>query len=349
MTKSLLPPNASRLERNLSEVSARIGEVKIPITDLWNPDTCPVELLPWLAWSLSVDWWDDEWPESVKREMVRSSIQIHRHKGTPWAVKKALEIVGLGDAEIIERSSLLAEYDKQGGLRLDGSWRCEPEQRLSPFERLTGSLWPYHWATFHVRLNMAQASKSGTLETARKAVDMAKPLRSWPLWNVFLSMTGPSPSKAKSGASALAGSIIPQPANLRLDGSWTLGRDEAPARLKGQPMGFALGETISGIVSKRLKNDRLSTNVHGSKTLTINPGEPDLRRDPLGRLSEKTMRLDGAWDVGTGVILNGGWNLSGDTRLVEAARLGKLSDHRLNGKLRLGISNPVCTTWPSVH
>ncbi|CCO25534.1 phage tail protein I [Maridesulfovibrio hydrothermalis] len=345
----LLPISATKQERALSESMARIESVPIPIRKLWNPDTCPVELLPWLAWSLSVDWWDDEWPESVKREMVRSSIQIHRHKGTPWAVKKALEIVGLDDAEIIERSSLLQEYDKQGGLRLDGSWRCEPNQRLSPFERLTGSLWPYHWATFHVRLNIAQASKPGILETARKAVDMAKPLRSWPLWNVFLSMTGPSPNEAKSGASALTGSTIPQPANLRLDGSWTLGRDKAPARLKGQPLGFALGESIPGIVTKRLKNERLSTAIHGSKTLAINPGELDLRRDPLCRLSEKIMRLNGAWNVGTGLSLNGGWNLSGETRLVEAARLGKLPDYRLNGKLRLGISNPVCTTWPSVH
>lgn len=336
---------AQVLDKELKAVSECIPLVKIysRIDGLEEP------VLSLLAWQFHVDYWKADWPLNVKREAVKSSIKIHKYKGTPWAVKESLRIIGLDDAEIIERGPLLKKYDAAGGLRLDGSWGCDSESRLSSFERLTGSRYPPHWANFIVRLNAAQASRPGIMEEARKAVDIAKPLRSWPLWNVFLSMTGPVPNEAKSSASALAGSVIPQPASLRLDGSWTLGRDEAPARLKGQSLGFGLGEIIPGVITKRLKNERLSTAVHGSTTLAIKPGKPDLRRDPLGRLTEKTMRLDGAWNVGTGLILNGGWNLSGETRLVEADRLGKLPEHRLDGKLRLGVSKPVCTTWPSVH
>lgn len=351
MVADLLPSSASGHERALSKTTGRrIEAIPVPLRALWNPDKCPVDLLPWQAWGLSVDFWSDNWPESVKREMYRNSILIHRYKGTPWAVKKALKIVGLGDSEIVERSTLLKKYDSQGGLRLDGSWRLGPEQRLSSFERLTGYVWPENWATFHVRLNMAQASKHGTLDIAQTAVEIAKPLRSWPLWNLFLSLqAGPVPDESKSNTDGQAGSVIPQPASLRLDGTWRLGTDATTSRLDGRPLNFRLGEIIPARITKRLKDDRLYTAAHGSKTLTIKPGEPNLKQEPLGRLSERTMRLDGSWNVGTGLTLDGSWNLSGETRLVEANRLGKLPDHRLDGTWRLGVSKPVCTTWPSVH
>ncbi|MDO5562509.1 MAG: phage tail protein I, partial [Synergistaceae bacterium] len=60
----------------------------------WNPDTCPANLLPWLAWAFHADDWNDEWPEGVKRAVVRDSLEMHRRKGTVWAVKRALANVG---------------------------------------------------------------------------------------------------------------------------------------------------------------------------------------------------------------------------------------------------------------
>lgn len=74
--------------------TARVGSVPVPIRPLWNPDTCPLDLLPWLAWSLSVDTWDPDWPEAVKRAVVRSAIATARLKGTAKAVKDALSALG---------------------------------------------------------------------------------------------------------------------------------------------------------------------------------------------------------------------------------------------------------------
>lgn len=90
----LLPPNASPLERAFSQVTARLGEVPTPQRDLWNPDTCPVELLPWLAWTLSIDAWNSEWPEHVKRQLVRTAIDIQRRKGTADSVRKVVAAFG---------------------------------------------------------------------------------------------------------------------------------------------------------------------------------------------------------------------------------------------------------------
>ncbi|CCO22224.1 phage tail protein I [Maridesulfovibrio hydrothermalis] len=111
MSKSLLPPNASKLERDFSEVVARIGELHIPIDDLWNPETCPLGLLPYLAWALSVDVWDEDWPEDVKRAVVRESVAIHRIKGTPGAVEKMCAALGY-DVRVLEWFEYGGDHDR---------------------------------------------------------------------------------------------------------------------------------------------------------------------------------------------------------------------------------------------
>ncbi|HEX8402234.1 MAG TPA: phage tail protein I [Allosphingosinicella sp.] len=90
MAASLLPPGSTALERGLEAATTRAGEVPIPLDRLWNPDTCPAELLPWLAWGLSVDRWESSWSEPRKRAAIRTSIADHRIKGTPASIDAVL-------------------------------------------------------------------------------------------------------------------------------------------------------------------------------------------------------------------------------------------------------------------
>ncbi|XNS77607.1 phage tail protein I (plasmid) [Vibrio cyclitrophicus] len=98
---SILPLSVSDLERDLELALARIEHVEIPIATLWNPWLCPLEVLPFLAWALSVDSWRSDWSETVKRRMVFNSLSIHRIKGTRPAVELAIDGLGL-DYEITE-------------------------------------------------------------------------------------------------------------------------------------------------------------------------------------------------------------------------------------------------------
>ncbi len=75
---------------------ARMSDVPVLVRDSWNPATCPAELLPWLAWAFSVDIWDTSWTDAQKRAAINASVAVHRHKGTPAAMKTALDALGYG-------------------------------------------------------------------------------------------------------------------------------------------------------------------------------------------------------------------------------------------------------------
>lgn len=94
MTASLLPPTSTELERAVEAAMARISDVPVPLRSVWNPSTCPVDLLPWLAWALSLDTWSSDWSEGVKRERIRQAIAIQRRKGTARSVRSVVESFG---------------------------------------------------------------------------------------------------------------------------------------------------------------------------------------------------------------------------------------------------------------
>lgn len=91
---SLLPANASRLEHLAAQALAQIQRVPIPLRELYNPDTCPEKLLPYLAWTFSVDRWDSRWPVRAKRAAIRSAYFIHSRKGTLGALRRIVEPLG---------------------------------------------------------------------------------------------------------------------------------------------------------------------------------------------------------------------------------------------------------------
>lgn len=90
----LLPTGSSPLEVAAAKACAEIEKTPVSIRELWNPDTCPANLLPWLAWSFSVDRWDDKWPEATKRAVIRDAYFIHCHKGTIGAIRRVVEPLG---------------------------------------------------------------------------------------------------------------------------------------------------------------------------------------------------------------------------------------------------------------
>lgn len=104
VTADLLPPSALPQERALSLAVKRAAEVDTPLRKLWIAADCPAELLPWLAWSLSVEPWDAAWTEAQKRAAIASAYAVHARRGTLAAIEIAVNALGYGNAIIEENT-----------------------------------------------------------------------------------------------------------------------------------------------------------------------------------------------------------------------------------------------------
>lgn len=115
MNESLLPTGSSTLERAAAEACAQLANVRVPLKTLWHPQTCPAPFLPYLAWALSVDRWDSEWPTATKRSVIQKAWFIHQHKGTISAVRRVVEPLGY----VINITEWWETNDPPGTFRLD--------------------------------------------------------------------------------------------------------------------------------------------------------------------------------------------------------------------------------------
>lgn len=94
---TILPSNASAVERAIDRVFADHLE-SVPVDRIfnqWDPHKCPLSLLGWLAWAVSVDDWNNDWPEDVKRNVIANTIDAHRIKGTESGLNAALSALAL--------------------------------------------------------------------------------------------------------------------------------------------------------------------------------------------------------------------------------------------------------------
>lgn len=151
----LLPQNSTAAERAISDAMARAETIAAPAGLMWDPARCPLEYLPWLAWAVSVDDWDPDWPEAGKRAAIAGSAAWHRIKGTRPAVVAALAQLGHPDALLIEDRDL-PRYGR--GVVHGGAWRYGPSDPN----------WADYWVVVRAPLDRSDAGRIATrlLDTA---------------------------------------------------------------------------------------------------------------------------------------------------------------------------------------
>ena len=100
----IAPEAASAVERGLDEMSSdRVAGLDHGLSlAAWNARTIPAPWLPVLAWALSLDIWNPDWSEELKRDAIAAAFDQHRLKGTPAGIKLALDGIG-AVYEIVER------------------------------------------------------------------------------------------------------------------------------------------------------------------------------------------------------------------------------------------------------
>ncbi|WP_257329634.1 phage tail protein I [Raoultella planticola] len=115
MSNSLLPPSSGDWLRHSEAGTARLSGITVALRTLWTPTASPVDLLPYLAWALSVDRWDKGWPAERKIAAIQRSYWLHRRKGTRAAVRRVIEDMGF--------SATFAEWFEVGDA--PGTFRLE--------------------------------------------------------------------------------------------------------------------------------------------------------------------------------------------------------------------------------
>lgn len=287
---NLLPPNASALERAIAATGAGIDTLPVAVRDTWNPATCPVALLPWLAWALAVDEWDEAWDEAVKRSVIADAIEIHRHRGTVWALKKALAPLGMA-IDVIDQTSQRASYAALNALRLDGGWQLDSTRKISPVELYANLPQIQHWAQFIVRANLADAVRAENFALLRHLVEKWKPARSWPIfmfWLMFALEVRAQATASLQLGKQIATSYPWQGRTISDARRWTLGQDGAAVTLPQAFNSFRLGEQRGAISAWRLRGGRIDSTatMHSAAAAHVYR---------LPQLAEPGRRLDGAW------------------------------------------------------
>lgn len=185
LNSSLLPPGSSALERRLAAACGSISGLDIPLRDLWNPATCPVGFLPYLAWSFSVDRWDEGWGEDVKRRVVQDAFYIHQHKGTASAIRRVVEPFGF----LIRIIEWWKTGEEPGTFRLDIGVQEQgiTEETYLELERLISDAKP---CSRHLRGMSIQLQVSGQLNTAAASYD-GDELTIYPYTPEIISVSGP--------------------------------------------------------------------------------------------------------------------------------------------------------------
>ena len=115
-SQRLLPPNRTALELALAGASPLELDAS-GLRHLWSALHCLAPALPWLSWTLSVEAWHEARSDEARRNLILTSIEIHRRKGTPWAIRLLIRALGFGEVTLIER---VGGRTHNGAIRRDG-------------------------------------------------------------------------------------------------------------------------------------------------------------------------------------------------------------------------------------
>lgn len=118
---SLLPDSIADTRFSaLDALSQRLDAVDISVLLVYLIDLVPASALPVLAWQLHVEQYDQNDSLAVQRQKIRASIVLHRRYGTPWAIRRALELAGYTHVRVIEAIRQYNNYD--GYIDFDGQY-----------------------------------------------------------------------------------------------------------------------------------------------------------------------------------------------------------------------------------
>ncbi|HDS5467809.1 TPA: phage tail protein, partial [Enterobacter asburiae] len=75
--------------RALGRLAGRLDSINLEALMVYLVDIVDSSALPWLGeqFSLFGDGWELAESDDVRRSLIKSAIELHRYKGTPWSIR----------------------------------------------------------------------------------------------------------------------------------------------------------------------------------------------------------------------------------------------------------------------
>ena len=205
---TLMPPNASQFEQAVDAASgAALSGVPSPLRDLWNPATCPVALLPFLAWGVSIDFWDTNWTEQEKRDAVAGAIDAQRRKGTRASLREVLDrfdpLIGLvewfEDRSTLEPHTFRLELPgpAESAVDYDEALIAALLRDIAAVKPLRSHMLAVHRLRAQAQVGLLGAASAGNFIRLDAAADKAS--ASDPVWSTYLQTEKGEPLTDESG------------------------------------------------------------------------------------------------------------------------------------------------------
>lgn len=146
--------------RALAELGLRLDLAELPrlmprLVDLADP--AHLELLAESRSILGVDGYRLAESDDARRKLIKGAYELHRKKGTPWAIREIVRRLGFGEIEIIEG---LSNKKHNGEIRRDGLYAHGHSN---------------HWA--HYRIVMSSPITNGQAALLRRTLAAFAPAR----------------------------------------------------------------------------------------------------------------------------------------------------------------------------
>lgn len=145
--------------RTLGQLAGRLDNIDLTMLMVYLVDIVDSSVLPWLGdqFSLFGDGWELAESDDVRRTLIKSAIELHRYKGTPWSIREIIRRFGFGEVDLIEGTGQI-NYDGKvnyNGIYIHGDVNA--------------------WAIYRVILNQPITNDQAAL--LRKTLDAFAPAR----------------------------------------------------------------------------------------------------------------------------------------------------------------------------
>ena len=342
----LLPPPlaADPTMQAMGEVLRRLNGLDLQQLLVNLVDTVDASALRFLAEQFHV-MGDEGWlyttDETARRQLIKAAIELHRYKGTPWSILRALEVHGYPNCELVEYADYQAQWKAAGGLFMDGSFDMDGRYMAAHLESASAVLQSAalnHWTQYAIRANAADAFWDRQAQRAIiRIAEQFAPVRSHLAalvgmlsWGHYMP-SGMGIERIKTRVTFAHCTRLSSVRMRTMDGCWLMDSDKQVPDMSGLLLMDGRQRMAVSYAGPAMDGGQLQLRPKlRVKQRMVSCGN----RSCVRSMSATWLEMDGRTRMDRSTM-TGAWRMSGAQGMAEAC-IDHLNSPRMNGLQRMG-------------